>query len=88
MLKLKLQYFGHLMQRVDSLEKTLMLGGIGQQTSLVFFFKPALAPILAFLILHEEIPFNMIIGIVLILCGSMVSLLPGLKALRKEKTAG
>ena len=28
MLKLKLQYFGHLMQRVDSLEKTLMLGGI------------------------------------------------------------
>ena len=38
MLKLKLQYFGHLMRRVDSLEKTLMLGGIrsrrrrGQQT--------------------------------------------------------
>ena len=29
MLKLKLQYFGHLMQRVDSSEKTLMLGGIG-----------------------------------------------------------
>ena len=29
MLKLKLRYFGHLMQRVDSLEKTLMLGGIG-----------------------------------------------------------
>ena len=30
MLKLKLQYFGHLMQRADSLEKTLMLGGIGR----------------------------------------------------------
>ena len=30
-LKLKLQYFGHLMQRVDSLEKTLMLGGIGDR---------------------------------------------------------
>ena len=29
MLKLKIQYFGHLMRRVDSLEKTLMLGGIG-----------------------------------------------------------
>ena len=29
MIKLKLQYFGHLMQRIDSLEKTLMLGGIG-----------------------------------------------------------
>ena len=31
MLKLKLQYFGYLMQRIDSLEKTLMLGGIGGQ---------------------------------------------------------
>ena len=31
MLKLKLQYFGHLMRRADSLEKTLMLGGIGGQ---------------------------------------------------------
>ena len=31
MLKLKLQHFGHLMQRVDSLEKTLMLGGIGSR---------------------------------------------------------
>ena len=31
MLKLKLQYFGHLMGRVDSLEKTLMLGGIGSR---------------------------------------------------------
>ena len=33
MLKLKRQYFGHLMQRVDSLEKTLMLGGIGGRRS-------------------------------------------------------
>ena len=33
MLKLKLQYFGHLMRRVDSLEKTLMLGGIGGSRS-------------------------------------------------------
>jgi len=31
MLKLKLQYFGHLMRRVDSLEKILMLGGIGEK---------------------------------------------------------
>ena len=36
MLKLKLQYFGHLMQRVDSLEKTLMLGGIGGRRRRVF----------------------------------------------------
>ena len=35
MLKLKLQYFGHLMRRVDSLEKTLMLGGVGGRRSLV-----------------------------------------------------
>ena len=33
MLKLNLQYFGHLMRRVDSLEKTLMLGGTGGRTS-------------------------------------------------------
>ena len=31
MLRLKLQYFGHLMRRIDSLEKTLMLGGIGDR---------------------------------------------------------
>ena len=31
MLKLKLQYFGHLMQRIDSMEKTLILGGIGSR---------------------------------------------------------
>ena len=35
MLKLKLQYFGHLMRRVDSLEKTLMLGGIGSRSERV-----------------------------------------------------
>ena len=33
MLKLKLQYFGHLIRRIDSLEKTLMLGGIGGRRS-------------------------------------------------------
>ena len=33
MLKLKLQYFGHLMRRVDSMEKTVMLGGIGSRRS-------------------------------------------------------
>ena len=46
--------------------------------ALVFFFKPVLAPILAFLILHEAIPFNMMFGILFILCGSMTNLLPGL----------
>lgn len=46
--------------------------------ALVFFFKPVLAPILAFLILHEEIPFHMIVGILFILCGSMTNILPGL----------
>lgn len=55
-----------------------------QQASLVFFFKQALAPLLAFLILREEIPINMIFGIVLVLCGSMASILPGLMAARKK----
>ena len=38
MLKLKLQYFGHLMRRVDSLEKTLMLGGIGGQQRIKWLY--------------------------------------------------
>ena len=46
--------------------------------SLVFFFKPALAPILALLFLQEPIPFNMVVGIALILLGSLVSLIPAL----------
>lgn len=54
-----------------------------QTTSLVFFFKPALAPLLAFLVLHEAIPGNMLAGIACILCGSLVSILPGLLAHRR-----
>ena len=58
-----------------------------QTTSLVFFFKPALAPLLAFLILHEAIPGNMLAGIVCILCGSPASILPGLLAQRRAVPA-
>ena len=54
-----------------------------QTTSLVFFFKPALAPLLAFLVLHEAIPGNMLGGIACVLCGSLVSILPGLLAQRR-----
>ncbi len=50
-----------------------------QETSIVFFLKPVLAPIFAFFILGEVISWNMGIGIVLILIGSLLSLLPGLK---------
>jgi drug/metabolite transporter (DMT)-like permease len=46
--------------------------------ALVFFFKPVLAPILAWLLLHEVIPGHMIVGIVFILIGSMCNILPGL----------
>ncbi|MEG1256243.1 DMT family transporter [Clostridium sp.] len=53
-------------------------------TSLIFFFKPALAPILALIILKESIPLNMIIGIIFILVGSITSILPSL--LVKKKT--
>ena len=49
----------------------------------MFFFKPALAPLLAFLVLHEAIPGNMLAGIACILCGSLVSILPGLLAQRR-----
>lgn len=54
-----------------------------QETSIVFFLKPVLAPIFAFFILGEVISWNMGIGIVLILIGSLLSLLPGLKAAGK-----
>jgi drug/metabolite transporter (DMT)-like permease len=50
-----------------------------QKTSLVFFFKPILAPVLALIILHEIIPLNMAAGILFILIGSLTSILPGLK---------
>lgn len=46
------------------------------RASVVFFLKPALAPLLALLVLGESIPFHMAVGIVLILLGSLVSLLP------------
>ncbi len=47
--------------------------------SLTFFFKPVLAPLLAVIILHEVIPFSMISGIALVLCGSLVSLYPSFR---------
>lgn len=51
-----------------------------QTASLVFFFKPILAPILALILLHEVIPFNMLLGILFILVGSLSSILPDLLA--------
>ncbi|MBP1761490.1 MAG: permease [Firmicutes bacterium] len=51
-----------------------------QTASLVFFFKPILAPILALILLHEVIPFNMLLGILFILIGSLSSILPDLLA--------
>ncbi|MBC5648080.1 DMT family transporter [Christensenella tenuis] len=54
-------------------------------TSLIFFFKPVLATILAFFILHEAVPSNMVAGIVLILIGSMANILPGLLKTRLGK---
>jgi len=55
--------------------------------SLAFFFKPMIAPVLALIILHEIIPINMVLGILLILAGSLTSLLPDLLAQRKAKVA-
>ena len=46
--------------------------------SLVFFFKPALAPVLALVFLQEAIPVSMVVGVLFILAGSLVSLIPAL----------
>ena len=54
-----------------------------QEASLIFFLKPIFAPIFAFLFLKEEIPLNMIVGIVCFLAGSLCAILPGLLAQRK-----
>lgn len=54
-----------------------------QEASLIFFLKPIIAPIFAFLFLKEEIPLNMIIGIVCFLAGSLCAILPGILAQRK-----
>ncbi|MCI2062044.1 MAG: DMT family transporter [Eubacteriaceae bacterium] len=55
--------------------------------SLVFFFKPAIAPLFAFIILNEAIPFNMLAGIGFILVGSLVSIAPALMAARRSVSA-
>ncbi len=57
-----------------------------QKTSLIFFFKPILAPILALVLLHEIIPLNMVAGILLILIGSLASILPGIRNQRSAQS--
>ena len=54
-----------------------------QEASLIFFLKPILAPIFALIFLKEEIPLNMIVGIVCFLAGSLCAILPGLLAQRR-----
>lgn len=58
-----------------------------QTASLIFFLKPILAPIFAFFFLHEEIPLNMIIGIVCFLIGSGIAVIPGILQQKKEINA-
>ena len=54
-----------------------------QEASLIFFLKPIIAPIIALIFLKEEIPLNMIVGIVCFLAGSLCAILPGILAQRK-----
>ena len=54
-----------------------------QEASLIFFLTPIIAPIFALLFLKEEIPLNMIVGIVCFLAGSLCAILPGILAQRK-----
>lgn len=56
-----------------------------QQTSLIFFFKPIVAPLLSLLILQEAISLNMFCGIILVLIGSLCSILPELFAQRRQR---
>ncbi|MBP3736123.1 MAG: EamA family transporter [Lachnospiraceae bacterium] len=56
-----------------------------QEASLIFFLKPMIAPIIAYVFLHEDIPLNMIIGIILFLIGSGISVIPGIVKLRRAK---
>ena len=53
-------------------------GDLPITASLVFFFKPALAPVLALVFLQEAIPVSMVVGVLFILAGSLVSLIPAL----------
>ena len=62
-----------------ALEKTS-----AQEASLVFFLKPILAPVFALVFLHEEIPLNMVAGIVCFLAGSLCAILPGLLEARRR----
>ena len=58
-----------------------------QEASLIFFLKPIIAPIFALIFLKEEIPLNMIVGIVCFLAGSLCAILPGILAPRKRLKA-
>lgn len=53
--------------------------------SLVYFFKRALSPILAWMVHGEEIPGNMLAGILLILAGSFANIIPGILEIRRAK---
>ena len=69
-------YVCHMM----ALEKTS-----AQEASLIFFLKPMIAPLFAFLFLREEITANMLLGIVCFLVGSGIAILPGLIAQKKQR---
>ena len=58
-----------------------------QEASLIFFLKPILAPIFARIFLKEDIPFNMILGILCFLAGSLCGILPGILAQRRALKA-
>ena len=69
-------YVCHMM----ALEKTS-----AREASLIFFLKPMIAPIFAFVFIHEEIPLNMVLGILCFLVGSGVAIVPGLLEERRGR---
>lgn len=64
---------------MTALEKTS-----AKEASLIFFLKPMIAPVFALVFLHEEIPLNMVVGILCFLLGSGISIIPGILEERKR----
>ena len=66
---------------------TISAEGTASVVSLVYFFKPALAPVLAWQLHGEAIPANMMAGILLIVAGSLCTIIPGLLDARRKQRA-
>ena len=72
-------------EEADDAEEHIRRDLLAQEASLIFFLKPMIAPLFAFLFLREEITANMLLGICCFLLGSGIAILPGLIAQKKQR---